>query len=253
MKSIAVVLILFGLCATGIGVYFIRQSQVASTQSKAYVPQTAIFSNILADCDYVRVPNCPDRYLGKLPQIAITEETSQILNKHASKTLLEYREDVAVDFFGKIGKPVDLAVEKEYSVADIISRVSIASDVDHRLLITILAIQGNEAWNGKTSASNAFHRKELSFAQQLAAVALELRREFEIQVENPTQVVVNGGTEYAFSTQYVSTASRALYSYLAKSSNPEDFRRFISLQSAEPLSFVSMNQTIFPSPAERLY
>lgn len=245
MKSIVAVAVLFGVLSLGIGTYFVSTGRAPQMISRA-APETSVLSNLIDDCDFIALPNCSDRTSGKSPAVFISDETEQLIRDNAPKSVVDYRETVSPDLFNDLGNPIILPTKQVYSVGDILARISLASDIDNRLLVALFMSQGSKAWDGQSSLSNPLSRKESSFSGQFAQAAIELRDGFHSQLEFPTNSVTNGTTNYPFDSGYVSTSSRALYTYLARTSSQEDFKRIVSLSQAEPKSFRAVWKLIHP-------
>lgn len=250
MKSVAVVLIVFGLVATGIGVYFIRQSQVASTASKAYEVSKPLPKILDSDCDYVYLDTCPLKAKGDI-LITVPAEVEKTMKAHAAAQVLAYSEPVDPEVFSSLGKPSDLPVKDLYTVSEIIARISLSSNINYKLLIVLFATQGQKAWTGQTLASNPFGRKEMSFAEQMSAVAKHLRSNYPDGYRPPATSVKSGSKTYFFDAANMNLASKSLYTYLSQTTNEDVFLQLTTHQLSSQNSFRDTWNTLFPSDALR--
>ncbi len=245
MKSIAVVLILFGLVATGIGVYFIRQSSVASTVSQAAENESTLRSLFTSNCDYIYLPDCPLGDGAKL-QISVPTLVEATLQQSASQEVLRYSEPVNNEVFSGLGMPNVLMPKSTYTVSEIISRVSLSSNVNYKVLIALFRIQGRKAWDGTAPLSNPFGRRELSFADQMAGMAYALKVTYDGQVSNPTPSLVKGNKVYEF-PETMNIASRSMYVYLSRIVSDEQFEELVAPPLTNGKSFLDTWYLLYPN------
>lgn len=230
MKYIAVVLIVFGLVATGVGVYFIRQSQVASLQSQAYETVRPLRRLVPSDCDFIYLPECPDVARGTL-NADVPVAVEKVISRFAPQSIQKYSEYVSPEVFTSLGNPSDLPVKNSYTVADSIARVSLSSGINYKVLIALIAAKPNYAWDGTTSVSNPLGRRELSFTEQLAGAAKSLKDEYQYQTQTPIALLTVANTTYGFEKD-VKASSRALYLYFSKTESPAYFKTQVAISDS---------------------
>lgn len=250
MKSIAVVLILFGFVATGIGVYFIRQSQVTSSQSKAYDEVKPLPRILGSDCDYEYGEKCKLKVNGDSLQ-SVPLEIQKVLREHASPLVLKYTEPVDSKIFESLGAPSDLPEKALYTIPEIIARVSFSSNINYKLLLAVFATQGEKAWNGDVPLSNPFGRREFTFTEQLVEVARGLKSSYQGTFAIPKNFVTNRTTTYELDVTQMNTASRSLYVYFSNTLTEDEFKRLVVPGASEDKSFQDTWYKLFPEDAVR--
>ncbi len=245
MKYLLVVLVLFGLVATAIGIVVSRRPQSVTSQA---APTQNTLGMLINDCNYLMLSRCFFIEEKAHMNIFVPTQAQKTVREHASPTFANYSESVDPQVFLQLGQPIDLGLQPRYTTSEILARVSLSSQISYRLLAAIMVIQGNDVWNGDKPAANPLNRSELSFASQLSGLASDLRKEIQAQSEIPSPTVRKDDKVYTFAPDTTS-ASRALTIYFAKTLSAEEFEAVVLPTSTAKNAFRNVWLELYGSPS----
>lgn len=245
MKAILIVLFFFVCVSLGIGVFFFQRGSSVSTQTKAaFTTQT--LPVIITDCQFINLTNCPQSPAGIGRDVYIKSQVEQSLQKNAPTALYQASHPSDPSMYLAIGQTRPAPTDAQLSSSGVISQLSLLTGIQYKLLIALLATDQKSVWYGQSPLTNPLHRSEMGFVSQLVGVSTELSALYTDEVNAASTGVSVGKRNYAYATP-MNAASRALYSYFAKTStSPEEFEQTIGLlNTTSPKSFRMIWQKLF--------